>query len=100
MTKFHCILVVILGVINATHHTLIIPKEENRQSSHAIDSNEEATLLKLVDDVGPRNHIHNGVGPRGLVELGIKKVTDKLCALQRMWSKRGPSKERRDGTPG
>ena len=88
MTKFHGILIVIFGVINATHHTLIISKEENGQGSHAIDSNEEATLLELVDHVGPRNHIHSDVDPRGLVELGIKKVTDRLCALQRMWSKR------------
>lgn len=84
MTKFHGILIVIFGVVNTTHHTLVITKEENGQGSHAIDSNEKAALLELVNDVGPWNHIHGGVGPMGLVELGIKKVPGRSCALQRM----------------
>ena len=84
MTEFHGILIVVLGVVNTTHHTLVITKEENGQGSHAIDSDEKATLLELVNDVGSRNHIHDGVGPMGLVELGIKKVPGRLYALQRM----------------
>ena len=73
MTKFHGILIIIFGVINATHHTLVITKEKDGEGSHAIDSNEKAALLKLVDDVGPWNPVHDDVGPMRLVELGTKK---------------------------
>ena len=92
MTKLHGVLIVIFGVVNATHHTLIITKEKDGQGSHAIDSNEKAALLELVNDVGPWNHVHGDVGPMGLVEIGVKKVSGRPCALDRMQSRRGPKK--------
>lgn len=58
MTKVHCFLVVVLGAIDTTHHTLVIPEEEDGKRSDAVDGYEKAALLKLVDHIRPGNEIH------------------------------------------
>lgn len=67
MTEMHDVLIVIFGIVDTTHHTLVITKKEDGQGSHAVDSYEKATLLKLVDNIRPWNHIHGDVGPVGLL---------------------------------
>ena len=66
MTELHGFLVVINSTINPSHHTLVITEEENGETSNAIDSDEKASLLKLVDHIGPRDDIHGGYYPEGL----------------------------------
>ena len=58
MTELHGILVVVLGAIDTTHHTLIVTKEEDRQSGDAVDGDEKAALLKLVDNIVLTDEIH------------------------------------------
>ena len=69
MTKLHSYMVVIDGVVDTAHHTLVITKEEDGQRCNAVDCNEKTTLLQLVDDIGPRNAIHGKVCPMGLEEV-------------------------------
>ena len=58
MTEFHGGVVVVDGTVDTTHHTLIISEEEDGKTSNTIDGDKKATLLQLVDDIGPRNDIH------------------------------------------
>lgn len=58
MTEVHVMVVVILGAVNTTHHTLIVTEEEDGKCSDTVDSYEKAALLKLVDHIGSGNKIH------------------------------------------
>ncbi len=66
VTKFHGGIVVVDCTVDTTHHTLIITKEEDGETSNTIDGNEKATLLQLVDHIGPGNDIHDGDYPECL----------------------------------
>ena len=63
MTEFHGGVVVVYGTVDTTHHTLIISEEKDGKTSNTIDGDEEAALLQLVDDIGPRNDIHGSGYP-------------------------------------
>ena len=58
MAEVHVLLVVILGAVNTTHHTLVITEKKDGQGSDTIDSYEKAALLQLVDDIVLRNEVH------------------------------------------
>lgn len=66
MTELHSLLVVIQRTVDATHHTLVIPEEEDGETGNAVDSDEKATLLEFVDHIGPGNDIHGGDYPECL----------------------------------
>ena len=67
MTEFHGILVVVNGIVDTSHHTLVITEEEDGQSCNAIDCDQKTTLLKLVSDVHAGDAIRHGeVCPMGL----------------------------------
>lgn len=63
VTEFHSLLIVVQRAIDTTHHALIISEEEDGETSDTIDGSQKATLLKLMDHVGPRNDIHVGDYP-------------------------------------
>ena len=63
MTKFHGCIVIVQGTINPSHHTLIITEEEDGETGNTVDGDEKATLLELVDHVGPGNDVHAGDYP-------------------------------------
>lgn len=63
MAEVHVVFVVIPGAIDTTHHTLVITEEKDGQGSDTIDGYEQAALLKLVNDIVPRNEIHDGGVP-------------------------------------
>ncbi len=71
MTKFHGSVVVVDCTIDTTHHTLIISKEEDGETSNAVDGDEKATLLEFVDHIGPGNDIHGGDYPECLEGLNV-----------------------------
>lgn len=79
MTEVHRLLIVISGVVDTAHHTLIITEEEDGETTDAVDGYEKATLLKLVHHIVPGYHIHGDVGPVGLI--GRRKVSSRprLC---------------------
>lgn len=58
MAKLHNIDRIVDGYIDATHHALIVAKEEYGQATHAINSNEEGALLIAMDDVEAIDSIH------------------------------------------
>jgi len=58
-TELHGILVVVDGVVDTAHHTLIITEEENGQASDAVDGDEELPLLQFVHHVPSWNDIHD-----------------------------------------
>ena len=58
--EFHSILIVINGIVDATHHTLIISKEEDGQASHTVDGYEKATLFIPVHHIPLRDLVHDG----------------------------------------
>lgn len=60
VTEFHGSVVVVDCTVDTTHHTLIISEEENGETSNTVDGDKKFTLLKLVDDIGPRNDVHRG----------------------------------------
>ena len=39
------------GIVDTAHHTLVIPKEENRQPCYAVDRDKQTPLLELVGDI-------------------------------------------------
>ena len=45
VAKFHGFVVVIRGVVDTSHHTLIITEEEDTETGHAIDGDQQASLL-------------------------------------------------------
>lgn len=59
MAEFHCVLVVVFGIVDSAHHSLVIAKEEDGQASDAVDGNQQAPLFQLMDHVAPRNKIHD-----------------------------------------
>lgn len=67
MTELHGGVVIVNCTVDTTHHTLIISEEEDGETSNTVDGDEKATLLKLVDHIGPRNKIHNGNYPECLL---------------------------------
>ena len=94
MTEFHGGVVVVYGTIDTTHHTLIISEEENGKTSNTIDGDEKATLLQLVNDIGPRNDIHgSGYSERSDVD---RMITDDIrelvpcLALEKQGSEQSP----------
>lgn len=58
MTEFHDLVIVIGGVIDTSHHTLIITEEEDTETSHAVDGDQQTPLLEPVDNIGFWNDIH------------------------------------------
>lgn len=69
MTEFHGFLVIVQRTIDTTHHTLIISKEEDGETSNTIDGSEKATLFKLMNHVGPGNDVHVGNYPEYCLSL-------------------------------
>ena len=63
VTEFHGGIVVVNCTVDTTHHTLIISKKEDGETSNTIDRDEKATLLKFVDHIGSGNDIHGGDYP-------------------------------------
>ena len=59
-SELHGILIVVHGVVDSTHHTLIITEEENGQAGHAVDGDEKTALLQLVDHIVLGNDVHVG----------------------------------------
>ena len=59
MAKLHNIDCIVDGYVDATHHALIVAKEEYGQATHAIDSNKEGALLIAMDDVEAIDPIHS-----------------------------------------
>lgn len=45
MSEMHSSVVVILGIINAAHHTLVIAEEENCETRNAINSDEKLAFF-------------------------------------------------------
>ena len=95
MTEFHGIVVVVDGVVDTAHHTLIITEEEDGQRRNAIDCNQKATLLQLVGDIHAPHTIHGEVCPMGLEVLwdGVREPVE-LVALQGLKKGYGSSNER------
>lgn len=58
MAEFHRVVVIIIGIVDTAHHTLIITEEEDGETGDTIDGNEKTSLLQLVDDIGPGNEVH------------------------------------------
>lgn len=58
MTEFHRIMIVVDGVVDTAHHTLIITEEEDGQRSDTIDRNQKSALLQLVNHIVFRDAIH------------------------------------------
>ena len=82
MTEFHGGVVVVNRTVNTTHHTLIISKEEDGETSNAIDGDEKATLLISVDHIIPRNDVHGGDYPECLeVTIVALPNSERLGAL-------------------
>ena len=69
VTKLHGCLIVIHCTVDTTHHTLIVSEKEDGKTSDTIDGDEKASLLQLVDHIGPRDDIHDGDYPRCLVRI-------------------------------
>ncbi len=55
VSKVHSCIVVVLGIIDPAHHSLVIAEEEYGQTGDAIDSDEESALLQVVYDIVPRD---------------------------------------------
>lgn len=83
VTEFHGGVVVVKCTVDTTHHALIISEEEDGETSNTIDSDEEFTLLKFVDHIGPGNDVHDGDYPECLVVVDalLLKYDDKTGAL-------------------
>ena len=60
VTEFHGVLIVIDCTVDTTHHTLIITKEEDGETSDTVDGDEKATFLISVDHIGPGDEVHGG----------------------------------------
>ena len=58
VTKIHSRLVVVHGVVDTAHQTLIITEEKNGQGSHTIDGPKKTTLLQPVHDIVLWDDIH------------------------------------------
>ena len=100
MTEFHGMVVIVDGVVDTAHHTLIITKEEDRQRRNAIDCNQQATLLQLVGDIHAPHTIHGEVCPMGLVILwGEMRELVVLVALQGIKKEYGSRNERTARSP-
>ena len=59
MAKLHDIDCIVDGYVDATHHALVVAKEEDGQATHAIDGNEEGALLVAMDDIEAIDVIHS-----------------------------------------
>ena len=93
MTEFHGGVVVVDGTVDTTHHTLIISEEEDGKTSDTVDGDEKATLLQLVDDIGPRNDIHCSGYPECCVDRIItenKRGLEPYLALEKQSSEQSP----------
>ena len=56
--QLHGILVIIGGIVHATHHTLVITEEEDGKTSDTVDQNQKTTLLILVHHIVFADGIH------------------------------------------
>lgn len=68
VSELHGSLIIILGAVHTTHHTLIITEEEDGKGSDGVDGYEKAALLKPVDNIRPGNEIHGAEVPSRLAE--------------------------------
>ena len=88
MTEFHGIVVIVDGVVDTAHHTLIITEEEDGQGRNAIDGNQKATLLQLVGDIHAPHTIHGEVCP-----MGPEMLWDEVRKLVELVARQGTKKE-------
>ena len=51
VSETHSRIIVVFGIVDATHHTLVIAEEEYGETSDAIDSDKESALLQVVYDI-------------------------------------------------
>ena len=93
MTEFHGGVIVVDGAVDTTHHTLIISEKEDGKTSDTIDGDKKATLLQLVDDIGPRNDIHCSCYPEcygvDRIITGNKSGLGPCLALEKQQSPEG-----------
>lgn len=71
----HTVDTVVNGHIDTSHHTLIVPEEENGQAGDTVDGDEKLSLLIPVDNVVLRDEIHDCALFRPVTD----RVTGKLC---------------------
>lgn len=62
--KFHGFIVVVGSVVDTSHHTLIVTEEEDTETGHAVDGDQQTSLLELVHNIGFWNDIHGDVRRR------------------------------------
>jgi len=51
VSEMHSCIIVVLGIVDAAHHTLVIAEEEYGETSDAIDGDKESALLQVVYDI-------------------------------------------------
>jgi hypothetical protein len=59
MAELHRSIIVIHGVVDTAHQTLIVTEEEDGQGSHGVDGYEKTSLLILVHHIGLWYDIHD-----------------------------------------
>lgn len=62
VTEFHGVVVVMGGVVDTSHHSLIITEEEDTETGHTVDGDQQPSLLELVNNIGSWNDIHRDGG--------------------------------------
>ena len=63
--------VVVDSVVDASHHALIITKEEDGQGRHAVDRYEKITFPQTVDDIEPVDVLHRGGSSRSCIQYSL-----------------------------
>lgn len=62
VAEFHGFIVVVGCIVDTPHHTLIITKEEDTETGHAVDCDQKTSLLELMHDIGFWDDIHSDGG--------------------------------------
>lgn len=78
MTELHDVDRIVDGNVDASHHTLIIAKEEYGKTSYAIDRDQEPALLVAVNDIVFGDTIHEYVDRLGMQKLKIV-LDQRVC---------------------
>ena len=72
--KLHCVLVIVGGVVHASHHSLIITEEEDGKTSDTVDQYQKATLLVLVYHIVLADIIHRDDNFRIGIEASMSAI--------------------------
>ena len=62
MTKVHCVIVIVLDVVDYAHDSLIVSEEKDSETCYDVDSRDQIALFEIMNDIQAPNAQNTGIG--------------------------------------